>query len=102
MFGKVGHFILQEAVLMESPPGMLIHLGHRLLSGRAYMSDLNLFEEPSASLKGQLIQRHVVVAHLQQLRQLIFPGSSCLLGSSEHNVHRHPARAQPPGLLDSL
>lgn len=99
---KVGHLVLQEAVLVERRPGALVHLCCHVFSRHARFSSLDPSEQLRASLQRQLVQRHVVVAHLQQLGQLALPGFNALFGTSEHHVHRHPPGAQPPGLLDGL
>ena len=102
MSRKVGHLVLQEAVLVERRPGSLVHLCCHVFSRHAGFSSLHPSEQLRASLQRQLVQRHVVVAHLQQLRQLALPGFNALFGTSEHHVHRHPPGEQPPGLLDGL
>lgn len=99
---KVWHLVLQKAMLVESPPGTLVHLCCHIFSRHSHFSSLHLFEQLGASLQGQLVQRHVVVANPQQLRQLILPGVNALFGASEHDIHWHPPGAQPPGLFNSL
>lgn len=99
---KVRHLILQEAMLVENPPGALIHLCCHLFSGHCHLSCLHLFKQLGASLQGQLVQRHVVIGHSQQLAQLILPGFNALFWSPKHDIHRHPPGAQPPGLFYSL
>lgn len=96
---KVGHLVLQEAVLLQGGPGTLVHLCHLLFRRHTHLSTLDLLEQLRAALQGQLVQRHVVVAHGQQLRQLPLPGVNALPGPAKHDVHRHPAGTQPPGFL---
>lgn len=99
---KIRHLVLLKAMLVQSLPGALVHVCCHILGGHRHCTTLNLFKKLSASLQGQLVQRHVIITHPQQLRQLYFPGFSGLFGTSEHDIHRHPTRAQPPGLFDSL
>lgn len=99
---KVGDLVLQKAVLPESPPRTAVHLCGRVFSGHGHLASLHLFEQLGASLHGQLVQRHVVVAHPQQLAQLALPRGDALPGPTEHHIQGHPAGAQPPGLFDGL
>lgn len=67
MSGKIGHLILQEAMLLQGLPGTLVHLCHHILGWHRHSSTLHLLEQLGASLQGQLVQRHVVITHPQQL-----------------------------------
>lgn len=89
-------------MLVESPPGTLVHLCCYIISGYSHFPALHLFKQLGASLQGQLIQRHVVVTHPQQLGQLFLPGFHALFGPAEHDIHRHTPGAQPPRLFNSL
>lgn len=78
--GKIWHFILNKAMLVKSLSGMLVYLCSHFFCRHAHFSTLHLFKKLRPSLKGQLIQRHVVITHSKEFGQLVFPGCSCLLG----------------------
>lgn len=102
MSGEVGHLVLQESGLLQNVPGGFVHGGSDIIRGHAEFSLLYLLVQVSSSLQSQLVQRHVIIAHTQNLLQLAFPRCHTLTWNSEHHVDRHASGAEGPSLRQRL